>query len=99
MKLDEVATPKEIKCGLIMPAGGNESLDASDWHGSTEVHTNQTAFIKAIKGYFTEHAKAMTDEDDVEVLAQIKAAKTMDDLSEIESWNEFTDSIWIDDRF
>ena len=98
MKLDEVATAA-VKCGLIMPAGGNENLDHGDWHGSTEVYTSKPAFLKAVKSYFMEHTRAMTDEDEPEVIAQINAAKTMDDLADVKTWDEFTDSIWIDDRF
>lgn len=103
MKLDEVAGTKALKCGLIMPAGGNESLDAGDWHGSTEVYTNQAAFIKAVKNHYLEYVKMFADDEDEAIdeseVSAINKAKSMDDLSELDSWNNFVDNIWIDDRF
>ena len=96
MRLDEVAGQK---FGIILPAGP-DSIDAGDWHGSSEVHTNKSAFIKAVKGYFTRYIE---DSGDVsgERFEQIKKAKTLEELAEMfdEDWESFLSNVWIDDRF
>lgn len=107
MKLNEVATPKAIKCGLIIPAGGNESLRADDWHGSTQVFTNQAAFFKAVKALYLDFVSGYDEDDDDEEekaagraeVSRINAAKTLDDLADGDYWDQFLRDHWIDDRF
>lgn len=101
MKLDEVVNA-QVKCALIIPAGGNQSLDAGDWHGSTEVYTSKSAFVKALKEHFAEWHRSNNDEDDDNVQAilnQIRRAKSINELEDVEDWGNFVEMFWIDDRF
>lgn len=101
MKLDEVAgsTGELAKCGIILPAG-IDSIDGGDWHGSTQVYTNKTAFMNAVKKHFMEHIE---DSNDVsgERFEAIKKAKSLDALADAfeDDWDGFIRTVWIDDRF
>ncbi len=103
MKLDEVAgSAKPVKCGIILGAG-NQSIDAGDWHGMSEVYTNKAAFLKAVKDNFLTHIGVMEEEtgeeNSPELIAKIKNAKSIDDLADLEEWDGFIDNVWIDDQF
>jgi len=96
MKLDEVAG-SSVKCGLIMAAGGNETLDVGDWHGMTEVYTNKTAFFKAVQKHMLDWMDDTSGDE--EEVAKVRAAKSMDELGDIDDWESFLRNYWIDDRF
>lgn len=92
MKLNEVAAPQLQKCGLIADIGDHK-MDYDDFTG-IGVFTSKTAFIAEIKSLYLENLD-ISDEQK----ALLAKAKNMKQLSELDEWDEFTNVVWIDDRF
>lgn len=84
MKLNEVAGG--LKCGLIV-ASGNRTIDAEDWHGTTEVFVNKTAFQKRVVELFAKFEDLAED------------GLSYDKLDDHPAWDDFVEGVWIDDRF
>lgn len=93
MKLNEVAPPPQLqKCGLLVQLH-DHSLDYDDFTGIA-VFSSKSAFIAQIK---QEYLDVLDVSDEQKAL--LAKAKTMEQLSELENWDEFTELVWIDDRF
>ena len=85
MKLNEVANTA-VKVGLILRAA-ERRIDAEDWHGSTEVFLNKTAFQNRVVQLFSDFADLAPD------------GLSYDKLDDHPAWDDFIEGIWIDDRF
>lgn len=92
MKLNEVAAPQKQKCGLIAEPS-DHTMEYDDFTGIA-VFTSKPAFIAELKNLYPDYLE-ISDEQKV----LLNKAKTMEDLTALEDWNEFTEHVWIDDRF
>lgn len=100
MKLNEVAAPQLQKCGLIANLHGDHSMDRDSFEG-IGVFTSRTAFIAELKTLYLDifgpddEGNGMDEQD----VADLKKAKTMEDMTNLQSWQEFLEQVWVDDRF